>query len=186
MTALPAPGIYKVDPLHSNVDFVARHLVASKVRGNFTEFEGTITIGDSIENSSVVASVKAASITTGNEMRDNHLKTADFLEEEKYPTLDFKSTKITSKGGDEYEMVGDFTLHGVTKPLTFSLEYLGTGPSMVPGVNVVGFEAKSEFDRKDFNINFEGSLENGSLVVGHKVGIQITVEAASEAPEATA
>ena len=186
MTALPTPGIYKVDPVHSNVDFVARHLIASKVRGNFTEFEGTITIGDSIENSSVVASVKAASITTGNEMRDGHLRTADFLEEEKYPTLDFKSTKITSKGGDDYEMVGDFTLHGVTKSLTFSLEYLGTGPSMTPGVSVVGFEAKSEFDRKDFNINFDGSLENGSLIVGNKIGIQLTVEAASEAPEATA
>jgi polyisoprenoid-binding protein YceI len=184
MSTLPTPGIYKVDQTHSNVDFVARHLVASKVRGNFTEFEGTITIGDSIENSSVVASVKAASITTGNEMRDGHLKTADFLEEEKYPTLDFKSTKIASKGGDDYEMVGDFTLHGVTKSLTFSLEYLGTGPSMAPGVNVVGFEAKSEFDRKDFNINFEGSLENGSLIVGNKVGIQLTVEAASEAPAA--
>lgn len=177
MTALPTPGIYKVDPVHSNVDFVARHLIASKVRGNFTEFEGTITIGDSIENSSVVASVKAASITTGNEMRDGHLRTADFLEEEKYPTLDFKSTKITSKGGDDYEMVGDFTLHGVTKSLTFSLEYLGTGPSMTPGVSVVGFEAKSEFDRKDFNINFDGSLENGSLIVGNKIGIQLTVEA---------
>jgi polyisoprenoid-binding protein YceI len=186
MTALPTPGVYKVDPLHSNVDFVARHLVASKVRGNFTEFEGTITIGDSIENSSVVASVKAASITTGNEMRDGHLKTADFLEEEKYPTLDFKSTKITSKGGDDYEMVGDFTLHGVTKSLTFSLEYLGTGPSMAPGVSVVGFEAKSEFDRKDFDINFEGSLENGSLIVGNKVGIQLTVEAHQEVPEASA
>jgi polyisoprenoid-binding protein YceI len=181
MTALPTPGIYKVDPVHSNVDFVARHLIASKVRGNFTEFEGTITIGDSIENSSVVASVKAASITTGNEMRDGHLRTADFLEEEKYPTLDFKSTKITSKGGDDYEMVGDFTLHGVTKSLTFSLEYLGTGPSMTPGVSVVGFEAKSEFDRKDFNINFDGSLENGSLIVGNKIGIQLTVEALLEA-----
>jgi len=181
MTALPTPGIYKVDPVHSNVDFVARHLIASKVRGNFTEFEGTITIGDSIENSSVVASVKAASITTGNEMRDGHLRTADFLEEEKYPTLDFKSTKITSKGGDDYEMVGDFTLHGVTKSLTFSLEYLGTGPSITPGVSVVGFEAKSEFDRKDFNINFDGSLENGSLIVGNKIGIQLTVEALLEA-----
>jgi polyisoprenoid-binding protein YceI len=181
MTALPTPGIYKVDPVHSNVDFVARHLIASKVRGNFTEFEGTITIGDSIENSSVVATVKAASITTGNEMRDGHLRTADFLEEEKYPTLDFKSTKITSKGGDDYEMVGDFTLHGVTKSLTFSLEYLGTGPSMTPGVSVVGFEAKSEFDRKDFNINFDGSLENGSLIVGNKIGIQLTVEALLEA-----
>jgi len=181
MSNLPTPGVYTVDPLHSNVDFVARHLVASKVRGHFAEFSGVLTIGDSIESSSVEATVQAASISTGNEMRDAHLKSADFLEQEKYPTLTLKSTKITSKGGDNYELVADLTMHGVTKSITFDLEYLGTGPSMAPGVSVVGFEAKGEFDRKDFDINFEGALENGSLVVGQKIVIQITVEA-SNAP----
>jgi polyisoprenoid-binding protein YceI len=186
MSSLPTLGVYNIDALHSNVDFVARHLVASKVRGNFTEFAGVITIGDSIENSSVEATVQASSITTGNEMRDGHLKSADFMEQEKYPTLSFKSTKITSKGGDDYEMVGDFTLKGVTKSLTFSLEYLGTGPSMQPGVSIVGFEAKSEFDRRDFNINFDSALENGSLVVGNKVVIQLTVEAALQNADVSA
>ena len=99
MSNLPAPGVYTVDPVHSNLDFIARHLVASKVRGNFTDFSGEITIGDSLENSSVVATAQAASITTNNEMRDGHLKSADFLELEKYPTLGFKSTKITHKNG---------------------------------------------------------------------------------------
>ncbi len=108
------------------------------------------------------------------------------MEQEKYPTMSFKSTKITAKGGDDYEMVGDFTLKGVTKPLTFSLEYLGTGPSMQPGVSIVGFEAKSEFDRRDFNINFDSALENGSLVVGNKIGIQLTVEAALQTAEVSA
>jgi polyisoprenoid-binding protein YceI len=183
MSDLPTPGVYTVDPLHSNVDFVARHLVASKVRGHFAEFAGAITIGDSIENSSVEATVQAASISTGNEMRDGHLKSADFLEQEKYPTLTLKSTKITSKGGDDYELVADLTMHGVTKSLSFELEYLGTGPSMAPGVSVVGFEAKGEFDRRDFGVNFEGTLENGNLVVGHKIVIQLTVEA-SNAPAA--
>ena len=135
MTTLPAPGVYTVDPTHSNLDFIARHLVASKVRGNFTEFSGTITIGDTIENSSVEATAQAASITTNNEMRDGHLKSADFLELEKYPTLTFKSTKITSKGGDDYEMVADLTIKDVTKSVTFDLEYLGTNPGMQPGVN---------------------------------------------------
>jgi polyisoprenoid-binding protein YceI len=186
MSTLPTPGVYNIDVLHSNVDFVARHLVASKVRGNFEEFAGVITIGDSIEDSSVEATVQAASITTRNEMRDGHLRSADFLEQEKYPTLDFKSTKITSKGGDDYEMVGDFTLHGVTKSLTFSLEYLGTGPSTQPGISIIGFEAKGEFDRRDFNINFEGAIENGSLIVGNKVGIQLTVEAALVPSEVSA
>jgi polyisoprenoid-binding protein YceI len=177
MSTLPTPGVYTVDPLHSNVDFVARHLVASKVRGHFSEFEGTITIGDSIEASSVEATVQASSITTGNEMRDGHLKSADFLELEKFPTLSLKSTKITAKGGDDYELVADLTIHGVTKSVSFDLEYLGTGPSMQEGVSVAGFEAKGEFDRRDFAINFEGALENGSLVVGNKIVVQLAVEA---------
>jgi polyisoprenoid-binding protein YceI len=177
MSALPTPGVYTVDPVHTNVDFIARHLVASKVRGNFREFEGTITIGDSIESSTVEATVQAASITTGNEMRDNHLKSADFIEQEKFPTLTLKSTSITSKGGDDYQLVADLTIHGVTKSLTFDLEFLGTGPSMAPGGSVVGFEAKGEFDRRDFGVNFEGALENGSLVVGNKIVVELTVEA---------
>ena len=123
------------------------------------------------------ATVQAASISTGNEMRDGHLQSADFLELEKYPTLTLKSTKVTSKGGDDYVLTADVTIHGVTKSIDFDLEYLGTGPSMQEGVSVVGFEAKGEFDRREFNINFEGALENGSLVVGNKVIIQLAVEA---------
>ncbi|HEY1222544.1 MAG TPA: YceI family protein [Acidimicrobiales bacterium] len=177
MSNLPAPGVYNVDPVHSTVSFIARHLVAAKVRGNFTEFSGTITIGDSIEASSVVAEVQASSITTANEMRDGHLKSADFLDLEHFPTLTLKSTKITAKGGDNYELLADLTVRGVTKPVTFQLEYLGTGPSMAPGVNVTGFEVTGEIDRRDFGVNFEGTLENGSLVVGNKIGIEIAVEA---------
>jgi polyisoprenoid-binding protein YceI len=180
MTTLPAPGVYTVDPTHSNLDFIARHLVASKVRGNFTEFSGTITIGDGIENSSVTAEAQAASITTNNEMRDGHLKSADFLEQETYPTITFKSTKITSKGGDDYEMLADLTIKDVTKSVAFDLEYLGTNPSMQPGVTIIGFEAKADIDRRDFNVNFNAALENGSLVVGNKVVIQLTIEASKQ------
>ncbi|HEY1762795.1 MAG TPA: YceI family protein [Acidimicrobiales bacterium] len=181
MTTLPAPGVYTVDPTHSNLDFIARHMVASKVRGNFTEFTGTITIGDSVESSSVEAVAQAASITTNNEMRDGHLKSADFLEQETYPTLTFKSTKITPKGGDDYEMVADLTVKDVTKSVTFDLEYLGTNPSMQPGVTIVGFEAKAEIDRRDFNVNFNAIIENGGgLVVSNKIVIQLTIEASKQ------
>lgn len=180
MTTLPPPGVYTVDPAHSNIDFVARHLVASKVRGHFAEFSGTITIGDSIENSSVEAVAQASSITTDNEMRDGHLKSADFLELEKFPTLTLKSTKITPKGGDNYEMVADLTIKGVTKPVTFDLEYLGTSPSMQPGVTIAGFEAKAEIDRRDFNVTWNATLETGGLVVGNKVVLELTVEAAKQ------
>ena len=186
MSNLPFPGVYQIDPLHSNVDFVARHLVASKVRGSFTDFAGVITIGDTLEASTVEATVQAASVSTGNEMRDNHLRSADFLEQATHPTLTLKSTTITAKGGDNYEMVADLTIRGVTRPVTFELEYLGTGPSMQPGGTVAGFEAKAEIDRRDFGVNFEGTLENGSLVVGHKVVIQLSVEAASEQSSAKA
>jgi polyisoprenoid-binding protein YceI len=177
MSNLPVPGVYNVDATHSSVSFVARHLVAAKVRGNFTDFSGVITLGDSIENSSVEAVVQASSVTTSNEMRDGHLKSADFLDQENFPTLTLKSTKITPKSGDKYQMIADFTVRGVTKPVTFELEYLGTGPSMVPGVSVTGFEATGEIDRRDFGVNFEGTLENGNLVVSNKIIIEITAEA---------
>jgi polyisoprenoid-binding protein YceI len=177
MSNLPAPGVYDVDAVHSSVSFIARHLVASKVRGNFGEFSGVITVGDTAETAQVEATVWAKSITTNNEMRDNHLKSADFLEEGRYPTLDLKSTKITSKGGNDFEMVTDVTVKGVTKSIVFDLEFLGEGPSMAPGVTVAGFEARAEVDRREFGINFEGSLENGSLIVGNKIVIEIAVEA---------
>ena len=177
MSNLPAPGVYDVDAVHSGVNFIARHLVAAKVRCHFTDFSGVITIGDSLETTKVEASVKAASITTDNEMRDNHLRSADFLEDETYPTLELKSTKITTKGDNEFEMLTDVTVKGVTKSVAFDLEFLGEGPSMAPGITVAGFEARAEIDRRDFGINFEGALENGSLIVGNKIVVEIAVEA---------
>jgi polyisoprenoid-binding protein YceI len=181
MSNLPAPGVYSVDPVHSTVGFVARHLVASKVRGRFTDFTGSLTIGETIESSSVEAIVQATSITTDNEMRDGHLKTADFLDLENHPTLTLKSTSITAKSGDDYKLVADLTVKGVTKSVTFDLEFLGTGPSMTPGASVAGFEARAEIDRRDFGVNFEGTLENGSLVVGNKIVLELSIEALQEA-----
>ncbi len=175
-TSLPEPGVYTIDPVHSNVNFVVRHLVAAKVRGSFGDFAGTITIGDTPETSKVEAVVQAASITTNNEMRDGHLKSADFLDLENFPTLTFTSTKVTPKGSD-FEMTGDLTIRGVTKSVTWDLEFLGTGSSMTPGGVVAGFEARTEIDRRDFNVNFEGALENGTIVVGNKVVLELTVEA---------
>ena len=177
MSNLPPAGVYNVDTVHSTVGFVARHLVAAKVRGHFNDFTGVLTIGDSIESSSIEATVQAASVTTNNEMRDGHLKSGDFLEEETYPTLTLKSTKITAKSGDKYEMAADLTIKGVTKSVSFDLEFLGTGPSMTPGASIVGFEATAEIDRREFNVNFEGALENGSLVVGNKIVLELAVEA---------
>ncbi len=180
MSNLPAPGVYVIDNVHSTVGFVARHLVAAKVRGHFGEFAGTVTIGDSVASSSVEATVQAASITTNNDMRDGHLKSADFLDLENHPTLTLTSTKLTDKGGDKFEMVADLTVRGVTKAVTFNVEFLGSGAGMAPGATVVGFEAFAEIDRRDFNVSFEGALENGSLVVGNKVVVELNVEAAKQ------
>ena len=180
MSNFPAPGVYTVDPVHSTLSFIARHLVVSKVRGRFGEFEGTITIGDTPETSSVVATAQAASITTDNEMRDGHLKSNDFLGQETYPTLTFKSTSLTPKGANNYALVGDLTIRDVTKSVTFDLEFTGVGVSMVPGGSVVGFEATTEIDRRDFNVNFEGALENGTVVVSNKIIIELNIEAASQ------
>ena len=177
---LPTAGTYTIDATHSTIGFAARHLVAAKVRGRFTDFVGTVTIGDTAETSTVEATVQASSITTDNEMRDGHLKSADFLDLEKFPTLTLKSTKVSAKGAEQYELIADVTLRGVTKSVTFDLEFLGAGPSMAPGVSVAGFEARGEIDRRDFGVNFEGSLENGSLVVGNKIVLEFAIEAAKK------
>lgn len=177
MSNLPAPGVYTIDVVHSTAGFVARHAVVAKVRGHFTDFAGELVIGDSLENSSVKATAQVTSVTTGNEMRDNHLRSADFFEHETYPTIDFASTAIRAKGGEDYEMVADLTIHGITKSVVFDLEYLGTGPGPRPGTTVVGFEANTEVNRRDFNVNFEGVIENGNLAVSNKIAIELTVEA---------
>jgi polyisoprenoid-binding protein YceI len=177
MSQLPAPGTYHVDPVHSQVGFTVRHLVAAKVRGLFTEFEGTIEVGETPETSKVTATIQAASITTNNEMRDGHLKSADFLDLENHPTLTFASTEIRPKGGDKFELVGDLSVRGVTKQVTWDLEYLGTGPGMAEGDTVAGFEAHLEIDRRDYGVSFEGTLENGSVVVSNKVNLTLEVEA---------
>ncbi len=181
MSNLPAPGVYTVDPVHSTIGFSARHLVAAKVRGHFTEFVGTITIGDSVATTKVEATVQADSITTNNEMRDGHLKSADFIDLVNHPTLTLTSTSITDKGHDKLEMVADLTIRGVTKSVTFDVEYLGSGAGMAPGSTVAGFEATAEIDRRDFGVSFEGMLDNGVLVVSNKITLELAIEASKQA-----
>lgn len=181
MSQLPTPGTYQVDPVHSSVEFVARHLIGAKVRGRFTEFSGTITIGDTPETSSVEATAQVHSITTGNEMRDGHLQSPDFLEQSTYPTITLKSTKVTPTGENTYELLADLTIHGVTHSVPFELEYLGTGPGMAPDTVVAGFEAKAEIDRRDFDVKFNRVLDSGAIAVGNKVTLEINVEATAPA-----
>src|SRR5438067_12728888 len=127
--SIPPVGTYQVDPTHTVVGFVARHML-SKVRGQFTEFTGTIEVGDSPEDSHVDVEVKTGSIRTHTEKRDQHLMSGDFLEIEKHPVLAFRSTAVRPTGETSFELDGDLTIKGITRPVTLSGEFLGCGPDM--------------------------------------------------------
>jgi polyisoprenoid-binding protein YceI len=174
---LPKTGTYAIDPAHTEVGFVARHLIGTKVRGRFTDVVGTFTVAEPIENSTLEATVQAASIHTGQEQRDDHLRTNDFLDVPNHPTLTLKSTGLKQAGDSHWTMTADLTIRGVTKSVDFDVEFLGEGPSMVEGKTVVAFSASAEIDRRDFGVSFNHSLLDGSVVVGNKVVIELETEA---------
>lgn len=173
---VPAPGVFEIDPAHTEVGFVVRHMMISKVRGHFDTFSGTITIAKGVLDSSVVASVDAASINTGEDPRDNHLRSADFLDVETFPTLELRSTKITHVKGDRFELVADVTIRGVTRPLTFKLEFAGVSPDPWGGERI-GLSASTEIVREDFGLTWNQALESGGVVVAKKVTLELEVEA---------
>jgi polyisoprenoid-binding protein YceI len=174
-----APGVWEIDPSHSNVEFVARHLV-SKVRGRFTGFEGEITIADDPSQSSVEATIDAASVDTGNPDRDAHLRNPDFLDVERYPTLSFRSTSVAEDGAGSYRADGHLTIRGVTRPVTLELEYLGWSDDPLGGKRA-GFSASTEIDRHDFGATWNLAVETGGVVVGRKVRIELEIEAVLQA-----
>jgi len=169
------PGAWKVDASHSTVGFTVRHMMVAKVRGHFADFEADITIDEDKLLSSVAATVQVASITTGDEGRDGHLRSADFFEVDSHPTMTFTSTSVESDG-DEYTLNGDLTVHGVTKPVSFELEFDGVANDPWGGTRV-GFTALTEISRKDFGLEWNAALEAGGVVVGDKVKIQLDIEA---------
>lgn len=176
-TAPPKPGTYAIDPAHTEVGFVARHLVGTKVRGRFTNFEGSITIAERPENSSFEAEVDVASIVTGVDMRDDHLRSNDFLDVPNHPKMTMKSTKVEKVSDTDWRVTADLTIRGETKPVILDLEYLGSGPSMQPGATVAAFSAETEIDRRDWGVSATLVLEGGGLVVGNKVKIELEIEA---------
>jgi len=176
-TTLPTPGTYVIDKAHTEVGFVARHLIGTKVRGRFTEFDATFVVADPPENSTLEAEVEAASINTGVDMRDDHLRTNDFLDVPNHPKLILKSTGLTRQSDTEWKLAADLTIRGVTRPVVFDLEYHGTGSGMQPDSEVVAFSATTEIDRRDFGVAFNGMLEGGNVVVGNRVKIELEVEA---------
>ncbi len=175
---LPKVGTYTIDPAHTEVGFVARHLVGTKVRGRFTEVEGTFTVAENPEDSTLEATVQAASIHTNQEQRDEHLRTNDFLDVPNHPTLHLVSTGLKKVDDSNWVLSTDLTIRGVTKSVDFDLEFLGEGASMQEGKTVVAFSASATIDRRDFGVSFNHSLLDGSVVVGNKVVIEIETEAA--------
>ena len=176
-STLPKTGTYVVDAAHTEVGFVARHLVGTKVRGRFTDVEGSFTVAEKPEDSTLQATVQAASIFTGQQQRDDHLRTNDFLDVPNHPTLTLVGKGLRRVDDTNWVISTDLTIRGVTKPVEFDLEYLGEGASMQEGKSVVAFSAVGEIDRRDFGVTFNHALLDGSVVVGNKVKIELEVEA---------
>ena len=168
-------GTWNIDPIHSEVGFSVRHMMVSKVRGRFTSFSGQIVTADDPTQSSVTAEIDLGSINTGQEQRDEHIKSADFFEVETYPTMTYKSTGLRVEAG-EYVLDGDLTLKGVTKSVPLHLELNGFGPDPYGGVRA-GFTATGEISRSDFNVAFNAPMANGGVVVGDKVTLHLEIEA---------
>ena len=177
---IPAAGTYVLDAAHQRVGFVVRHLMVSKVRGNFAEATATITVGEDPLQSSVTASIATASVFTGQPDRDNHLRTGDFFEAEKYPTIEYRSTGIKSWDGNEFVLTGELTIKDVTKPVDLLVEFEGVGRSPY-GFDVFGFSATAEIDREDWGLTYNLALESGGVMIGKKVKIEIEGEAIRQA-----
>jgi polyisoprenoid-binding protein YceI len=168
-------GTWEIDPVHSEVGFVARHMMVSKVRGRFTSFSGELVLAEDPLQSSVTATIDLTSIQTGNEQRDQHIRSADFFEVDKYQTMTYRSTGVRPDG-DNYVLEGELTLKDVTKPVELSLELNGFGPDPFGGTRA-GFTASTEINRRDFGVNFSAPMETGGVVVSDKVTIQLEIEA---------
>ena len=178
--AFADPVTFNVDKSHSEVGFDVRHFF-SKVHGRFNSFTGKIVFDEKTPaNISIEASADANSIWTDNERRDGHLKSADFFDAEKFPTISFRSTKVVAAGKNKYKITGDFTMHGVTKPVTFDAEFLGAGQVGVGGQSwgtKAGFTATAVINRKDFGVSWNKTLDNGGAMLADEVTIVLNIEA---------
>ena len=174
-------GDYVIDGAHSSANFKIRHLV-SKVSGGFNEFSGEFSFDEKNPKSfQGQFTIQAASINTNNAKRDEHLRTDEFFGVQKYPTLTFKASALKPAGRGRYKLLGDFTMHGVTKPVTFDVEYTGSGKDP-RGTQKVGFAATTKINRKDFGMSYNKVLDAGGLMLGEEVEIEVQVEGNAQAP----
>jgi polyisoprenoid-binding protein YceI len=174
-----ATATYKIDPAHSEVFFQVRHLV-TKVRGRFSDFEGTIDYdSDNPAASAVTFSVNTASIDTNVADRDTHLRSADFFAADQHPTLTFRSRRIVKNSGDRFDVVGDLTLRGTTKEVVLPVTFLGHATDPWGGKRI-GFEAETTVNRKDYGLNWNAALETGGFLVGDEVKVSLAIQAVAQ------
>jgi polyisoprenoid-binding protein YceI len=175
-TKLPPAGTWTFDKAHTRIEFVARHML-SKVRGRFSEFDGTVTIADRPEDSHVEVEIAAASLSTDTQMRDDHLRSGDFLEVETYPTLTFRSKELRPTGETRFELVGALTIKDVTREVVLDAEFNGWGPGASDDrPPLAAFSARTEIDRHDWDMTWNVAVETGGWLVSRKVQIEIETE----------
>jgi polyisoprenoid-binding protein YceI len=182
---MPIAGVYDIDGAHTSVEFVGRHLMITKVRGRFSDVRGRITIGEEPETSHVEVEIGAASLSTGNDDRDAHLKSQDFFDVEHYPTITFTSTAVRPLRENTWELVGDLTVRGTTRPVSLQVDFDGGGISPM-GDERIGFSAATDVNREDFGLTWNVALETGGLLVGKTARIELAVQAIAEGKAAVA
>ena len=168
---------YNIDPSHSLIEFSVKHMMVTTVKGRFTKFQGDVEIDEATPaNSKVDVTIETASITTGDDGRDGHLRSGDFFESEKYPTITFSSKNVEALGGEKYRVTGDLTLHGVTRPISFDITREGKTKNM-QGKELQGFSATLTLSRKDFGLEWNVALESGGFLVSDQVKISLEIQA---------
>ncbi|MBQ0922549.1 YceI family protein [Saccharopolyspora endophytica] len=176
---LPAPGLWRIDPVHSSIQVTAKHLGLSSIHGRFNEFSGEVRIGTPVEKSLVEARINADTIDTGNKLRDDHLRTEDFLNVAEYPEITFRSTGLRPRGGDKWDLEGELTMLGVSKPVMLDTRFDGVGPDQWGGTRASA-SAVAQLRRDDFAVRFSQSLKSGIATVGTTLRVQIDIQAVHE------
>ncbi|HEU5140494.1 MAG TPA: YceI family protein [Bacillales bacterium] len=177
-----AKSNWKVDPAHSSLDFSVKHMMISKVKGTFHDFGASVEADPAdLTDANIQFTVDVSSIDTRNGDRDGHLKSGDFFNAEEYPEMTFQSTNITKKSDGEYDVTGDLTIRGTTRPATFELTFEGQSKDPMSGNHVVGFSGEGKINRSEFGLEWNAALETGGVLIGDEVKIFIEIEASEEA-----
>lgn len=172
---VPTPGTWVFEPTHTKIEAVARHLMVTRVRGHFIDYEGSIEIAEDPTESTVELTFETKSIATGVDDRDNHLRSADFMDADNYPTITFTSTSVEPADGDTWALTGDLTIRGMTKPIAIQVTFLGVVADPF-GQHKAAFSGSGEFDRRQYGLTWNVPLDGGGLLVSEKFRLEIEAQ----------